>query len=107
MWTQNSHIKAAGSIVPPCNYVTPKCHVRIDVLLETKERTKLDFGVCWKPIGDDSEKASEKEHIIHYVSKLPSECLLQDINTLDQLRKWVSAKNSAMWKLGRRDGGTF
>lgn len=96
IWTQNSHIKAASSIVPPCNYVTPECYVKIDVLLETKERTKLDFDVYWKPIGDDSERASEKEYIIRYVSELPSECLLQDIKTLDQLRKWVSTKNSAI-----------
>jgi len=96
MWVQRSLIKADSPIVPPCHYATPECYVVIDVSLEMKERIRLDFCVYWEPIGDDSEGASDKERIIRYISELPSEDFLQDINTLDQLRQWVSTKNSAI-----------
>jgi len=77
-------------------YPEGDCRFALINSLEMNSKIKINFCVFWEPIGSNSQSSSDKERIAYFISKLPSEYFLHEIEHTDQLAYWVYKKRFAI-----------
>lgn len=92
MWADST----IGSINQFSFHLSDYCNFAIFNALEMSSKIKINFCVFWESVGSNSETDSDKKRIAHFISELPSESLLHELKTIDQLAMWVDKKNFAI-----------
>ncbi len=88
------------SVSIPVHHTYQFLNCRAVLFLEQKILNgKCKYGaiVSWKPVGSDSQKASDKLRLARFLSELPDADFLNQITHFNQLCRWLQAKDYMLY----------
>lgn len=61
-----------------------------------KDKDKIFGRIFWRTLGSETEKSTDKQRLIYFLTDLPDSVLITKIQTFDQLYTWMSLKNQCI-----------